>query len=454
MSLVSSSIDSLFSAFSSASPGCAIGVVRDGEPVLSVGYGMADLEHGVPFTPGSVCYLASVSKQFTALTTLLLADEGKLALDQRVKSIIPELPDCARDINIRHLLTHTSGLRDYGALGYLSGFRSDHPYSEDDIIRFVSRHESLDFEPGQEFMYCNTGYVLLSMIVKSVTGQTLDEVARERIFDPLGMKVSRFQHDHSALIADKAHRYVRRDGAWHTSNSMLDVVGDGGMYSSVEDMLLWMKNFERPTVGEQALKLMQTEAMLDNGKGTGYGMGLGPVQCGGLRGVGHSGNLAGYRTMFLAFPSERTSIVVLCNNGAEEAPRLAQRVAEVLLSSRMDSPPEASPTSRETSRESPAIDPTPLGAVTSDQASDGDLVGDYESRELGKTYSVVSGPEGLTIVAGGLPAHQLRSVGDDRMRFGNTDIEIRFHRDPDRKPTGFSLSSSAGRVKNLRFSRL
>jgi Beta-lactamase len=162
MSLVSSNIDSLFSAFSGDSPGCAIGVVRDGEPILSIGYGMADLEHGVPFTPASVSYLASVSKQFTALTTLLLVDDRKLALDECVKSIIPELPDCASGINIRHPLTHTSGLRPYGILGYLSGLHSEHPYSEDDIIRFVSRHESLDFVPGKEFMYSNTGYVLLS----------------------------------------------------------------------------------------------------------------------------------------------------------------------------------------------------------------------------------------------------------------------------------------------------
>jgi len=450
MSLVSSDIDSLFSAFSGASPGCAIGVVRDGEPILSIGYGMADLEHGVPFTPGSVSYLASVSKQFTALTTLLLVDDRKLALDECVKSIIPELPDCASDINIRHLLTHTSGLRPYGVLGYLSGLHSEHPYSEDDIIRFVSRHESLDFVPGKEFMYSNTGYVLLSIIVKRVTGQTLDEVAREKIFDPLGMKVSRFQHDHSALIANKAHGYERRAGTWHTSNCMLDVVGDGGMYSSVEDMLLWMKNFERPAVGARALKLMQTEAILVNGEGTGHGMGLGPVQWRGLPTVGHSGSLAGYRAMFRAFPSEKTSIVVLCNSGEEDASKLVAQVAEVFLSSRTVRPPDPSPTSRE----SPAIDPTPVGAATPEKASEGDLVGDYESRELRKTYSVAWSPEGLTIAADGLPAQQLRSVAADRMRFCDVDIEIQFHRDQDQKPTGFSLSSNAGRVKNLRFWRL
>jgi len=450
MSLVSN-IDSLFSAFSKAGPGCTIGVVRDGETMLSVGYGMADLEHGIPFTPNSVCYLASVSKQFTALTTLLLVDDGKLALDECARSIIPELPDCAGDITIRHLLNHTSGLRDYFALGYLSGFHLEHPYSEDEIIRFVSRHESLNFVPGKEFIYSNTGYVLLSIIVKRVAGRTLDDVAREKIFDPLGMKVSRFQHDHSALIANKVHGYERRAGEWHTSDCMLDVVGDGGMYSSVEDMLLWMKNFERPTVGEQALKLMQTEVILGNGEGTGYGMGLVRMQCRGLRGVGHSGGLAGYRAMFLAFPSEKTSIVVLCNSSAEDASKLATQVAEVFLSLRMDRPPDPSPASSE----SPAIDPTPVGAATPEKASEDDLVGHYESRELRKTYSIAWSPEGFTMVADGLPARKLRGVTDDRMRVGDTDIEIQFHRDDHhQKPTGFSLSSNAGRVRNLRFRRL
>jgi hypothetical protein len=233
--------------------------------------------------------------------------------------------------------------------------------------------------------------------------------------------------------------------------------GDGGMYSSVEDMLLWMKNFERPSVGAQALKLMQTEAILDNGEGTGYGMGLGPVQWRGLRTVGHSGSLAGYRAMFRAFPSEKTSIVVLCNSGEEDASKLVAQVAEVFLSSRMDRSPDLSPTSPDpslTSRESSAIDPTPVGAATPEKASEGDLVGDYESRELRKTYSVAWSPEGLTIAADGLPAQQLRSVAADRMRFCDVDIEIQFHRDQDRKPTGFSLSSNACRVKNLRFWRL
>jgi hypothetical protein len=299
--------------------------------------------------------------------------------------------------------------------------------------------------------------VSLSIIVKRVTGQTLDEVAREKIFGPLGMQASRFQHDHSALIANKAHGYESRAGAWHTSNSMLDVVGDGGMYSSVEDMLLWMKNFERPIVGAQALKLMQTVATLDNRQGTGYGMGLGSVQWRGLHTVGHSGSLAGYRTMFQTFPSEKTSIVVLCNSGAADASKLTAQVAEVFLSSRMDRPPDLSPTSpgpSPASGESPAIDPKPVGAAAWEKSSEGDLVGDYECRELRKTYSVAWIPAGLTIVADGFPARQLRSVADDRMRFADADIEIQFNRDRDQKLTGFSLSSNAGRVKNLRFWRL
>jgi CubicO group peptidase (beta-lactamase class C family) len=442
MSLVSSKIDSLFSAFSGDNPGCAIGVLRDGETVLSVGYGMADLEHGIPFTPASVCYMGSVSKQFTALTTLLVAEDGKLTLDDTAKSIIPELPDCMSAITVRHLLTHSSGLRDYFFLGYLSGLHSGDAYSEDDIIRLMSRQEALNFEPGKEYTYGNTGYVLLSIIVKRVTGRTLDEVAREKIFAPLGMKVSRFQHDHSALVAGKVHGYDKRAGAWHTYDSMLDVVGDGGMYSSVEDMLLWMKNFERPTVGAQALKLMQTEATLDNGKGTGYGMGLGPVHWRGLDTIGHSGMHAGYRTMFRAYPSEKTSIVVLCNSGEVEAWQLVTRVAEVFLASRIVMPANPPPASA-----SPASkDPPP-------EIAD-DLVGDYESSELRTIYSVARGPEGFTIVADRWPAQQLQSAADDRMRIDNWGIEIQFHRDQNRKPTGFSLSSNDGKIRNLRFRRL
>jgi len=290
-----------------------------------------------------------------------------------------------------------------------------------------------------------------------LTDQTLDEVARERIFDPLGMKVSRFQHVHSALIANKAHGYERRGGAWHTSNSMLDVVGDGGMYSSVEDMLLWMKNFERPTVGAQALKLMRTESILDNGQGTGYGMGLGPVQWRGLRTIGHAGGLAGYRAMFRAFSSEKTSIVLLCNSGEEDASKLVAQVAEVFLSARMATPsdlPPTSPAPLPTSGESTAIDPTPVAAATPGKVSERDVVGDYESRELRKTYSVAWSPEGLTIVADGIRVQQSSRVADDQMRFANFAIEIEFHFDQDRKPSGFSLSSKAGRVKNLRFRRL
>jgi hypothetical protein len=186
-------------------------------------------------------------------------------------------------------------------------------------------------------------------------------------------------------------------------------------------------------------------------------MGLWPVvRCRGLRGVGHGGGLAGYRTIFLAFPSEKTSIVVLSNSREEDALKMATQVAEVFLSSRMDRPPDPPPTSPNpppTSEKSPVIDPTPVGAGIPEKASAGDLVGDYESRELQKTYSVAWSPEGFTLVADGLPVEQLRSVADDRMRVGDGDAEIQFHRDLDQKLTGFSLSSKAGRVKNLRFWR-
>ncbi|HZC16939.1 MAG TPA: serine hydrolase domain-containing protein, partial [Caulobacteraceae bacterium] len=269
-----SSIDALFGAFTPTSPGCAVGVVCDGQVVFSKGYGLADLEQGGAFTPRSVCYMASVSKQFTALATLMLVDDGGFELDGVVRAHIPELPDCAADITVRQLLTHTSGLRDYLALGRLSGLSADHVHTEAGMLGLLSRQEGLNFEPGSDFMYSNTGYVLLSILIHRVTGQTLNAIARERIFAPLGMAATRFQHDHSALVTHKAHGYELRGGEWHVSDSMLDVVGDGGLYSSVEDMTQWMLNFERPIVGAEALALMQAEATRANGMGTGYGMGL------------------------------------------------------------------------------------------------------------------------------------------------------------------------------------
>ena len=331
-------IDKIFENFSGKSPGCAVGVSQNGKTVFARSYGLADLEHEVPLSVDSPFYMASVSKQFTAMSVLLLAEDGEIQLGDSIRKTIPELPEYAGRITLYHLLTHSSGVRDYLTLGAMAGLPPDSVFTDRGALRLISRQSALNFEPGSEFLYSNSGYVLLSLVVKQVAGKSLDEFAREKIFGPLGMKSTRFQHDHSSLVPGKALGYEQRNGAWHVSNSMLDVVGDGGLYSTVSDMMRWVANFDDPKVGAKALGTMRTAAKLSTGKEINYGMGLVPGRYHGLATVQHGGGLGGYRTQVLWFPEQRFSVVSLCNNGSANPADLANKVAEVYLSSQMTAP--------------------------------------------------------------------------------------------------------------------
>jgi CubicO group peptidase (beta-lactamase class C family) len=326
-----SRVDRLFEEFQGKSPGCAAGVVRDGKVLFTKAYGLADLERETPLSSDTPFYMASLSKQFTAMSVLLLAEDGKLQTTDSVRKTIPELPGYANQITLYHLLTHTSGVRDYLTLGSLSGNSPDFVYTDRGFLRAVFRQSALNFVPGSEYLYSNSGYVLLSLVVKQVAGKNLNAFAQDRVFGPLGMKSTRFQHDHSALIPGKALGYERRQDGWHLSNSMFDVVGDGGLYSSVQDMLRWAKNFDSPTIGAKALAIMQTRGRLQTGGEIDYGMGLAPGEYRGLPIVDHSGGLAGYRTEFLRFPAQKLSVVCLCNSGTANPSRLARQIAEVYL---------------------------------------------------------------------------------------------------------------------------
>ena len=315
------SVDAIFKDFATdQSPGCAVGATRGDAPLAAKAYGMADLEHGVPLTPQSVFYMASVSKQFTALSILLLERDGKLHLEDRVRTHVPELPDYAATITIRQLLHHTSGLRDYLTLSSLAGNPPDYVITERGVLNMLARQTRLNFEPGAEHLYSNSGYVLLSIIVHRVAGRPLDEFARERIFTPLNMRSTRFQHDHTAPIPGRAIGYIRRSETWRIANSLLDVVGDGGMYSTVDDMLRWATAFERPEFAP-LLSRMQTPGTLADGRAiaSGYGMGLSQGTYRGLPTVSHGGALAGYRTHLLRLPGEKLTVVTLCNNATANA---------------------------------------------------------------------------------------------------------------------------------------
>jgi hypothetical protein len=300
----------------------------------------------------------------------------------------------------------------------LAGLPYDTAYSDDLVLRMLSRQRGLNFEPGSSFLYSNSGYVLLSIIVKRVTGKPLDEVARSRVFAPLGMKQTLFQHDHTGLIRDKAFGYDQRSDTWHASNSRLDVVGDGGPYSSIDDMLRWTRNFDVPEVAADSIKAMQAPATLANGKTIEYGMGLAPGLYRGLKVVEHSGGLAGYRTQDMWFPSQRLAVVVLCNSGAADPVQLARKVADLYLK---DAPQPAGP-SPGALAEKPevAVDPKLLDAY----------VGNYQLMP-GFIISFFREKDRLVTRATGQEAAPMYAVSDTTFRLRVVPAEIDFERPTD-----------------------
>lgn len=325
-------VDSIFAPYASTrSPGCAVGVARRGSVVLAKGYGMADLEHHVPITGESRFYLASISKQFTAMAIVLLARDGRLSLDDSVRRYVPEVPSSGAGITLRHLLYHTSGLRDYFTLLGVSGWPADGPLTERQFLELIGRQKSLNFQPGDEFLYSNTGYVLLSTVVRRVAGQSLRDFAAERIFRPLGMTHTEFRDDHTALIPERAVGYSPSNGTYRLSQPAFDVVGDGGMYSTVEDLVKWDANFETGWVGgEEAIALLEQAGRLNDGQRIPYALAQTIGTFHGFQTFSHGGSYGGYRSSLLRVPEKNLTVITLCNTAAA-LPTLAEQVARLYL---------------------------------------------------------------------------------------------------------------------------
>ncbi|RKG85981.1 serine hydrolase domain-containing protein [Corallococcus terminator] len=331
-------VDALFAPWSGKStPGCAVGISRNGALDYAHGYGMSNLEDDVPITPQSVFLIASISKQFTAFAIGLLAQEGKLSLDDDVRKHLPELPDLGKSITLAHLIHHTNGLREQGQLLNLAGWRGDDLYTEADILWALGRQRRLNFEPGSEVVYGNAAYTLLGVIVRRVSGKSLRAFADERIFQPLGMSDTRFRDDHTEIVPRRASAYSPRDGGgWRISVPHADYYGSTGIFTTVGDLLKWEQNLLDARVGGQALMAwMQTSGRLNDGTATGYGGGLRLTGYRGLRMVSHDGMDGGYRTEALLFPDQRLAIVALCNGATLLPSELTRKVAEVYLGDRM-----------------------------------------------------------------------------------------------------------------------
>jgi CubicO group peptidase (beta-lactamase class C family) len=327
-------VDAVFSRFDVAdSPGCAVAVAQNGTIAYARGYGRASVELGVPITPQTVFDIGSTSKQFTALSILLLERDGKLSLDDDIRRYLPEIPDYGRRIAIRHLLTHTSGLRDYGDLLELDGHEIADHTTDRDALDMLARQRGVNFAPGGEWRYSNTGFFLASIIVARASGRSLAELARDRIFGPLGMTSTQYLDDTTRIVPRRATAYSPAPGGGFRVNmSDWDQTGDGAVQTTVEDLARWDENFYAPKVGdERMLRAMQTAGRLNDGKAHEYGLGLSVGTYGGLRRVSHGGAWAGYRAELMRFPDQHTSVIALCNVSNSQPTMLAESVAAAWL---------------------------------------------------------------------------------------------------------------------------
>jgi len=339
-------VDQVFAAYDKPdTPGCALGIVRDGQFIYKKGFGTASLELGVPLTSQSVFYMGSVSKQFTAASVVLAAEQGYLSLDDDVRKYVPELPSYGETITLRQMLHHTSGFRDILGLLLLAGrnFEDIHPTSE--LLDLLSRQKALNYVPGEEFLYSNTNFFLMSVVIRRATGKPLSQFADENIFKPLGMTHTRFYDDHTVVVPGRVPAYEPRPAGgfridWSTN---FDKIGDGGLMSSVDDLLQWDRNFYANKLGKGTLlKEMQTPGVLNNGKQIEYALGLFISTYRGLPIVEHGGALFGYRTELLRFPQQKFSVITLCNVGTSNPGRLSYQVADIYLRGKLSPEPPAS----------------------------------------------------------------------------------------------------------------
>ncbi|MDE2944874.1 MAG: serine hydrolase [Gemmatimonadota bacterium] len=336
-------LDAIFADFAgSDGPGCAFGVSRDGQQVMSRAYGMADLEWHVPNTPETVFEPGSVSKQFAAAATILLALDGRIDLDDDIRTYFPEMPDYGEAVTVRMLIHHTSGLRDWGSVAAIQGWpRWSRVHSHKHALDIASRQRALNYESGRYYSYTNTGYNLQAILIERVTGQTFDEFSQERIFRPLGMTRTQWRDDFTEIVDERSVGYRRgEDGEWHMRMPFENVHGNGGLLTTVGDLLRFTRNLDTGDVGgPEFVRLMHEEGTLDSGWKTGYAGGLRVGEYKGVREVSHGGSTAGYRGFLTRYPDHGVAVSLMCNVAEADPGGLARQVAELYLADAMTEEP-------------------------------------------------------------------------------------------------------------------
>jgi len=413
-------VDKLFAEWDkSDSPGCSLAISRNGTVVYERGYGMANLELGVPITPASVFHVASISKQFTAMSILLLAERGKLSLDDEARQYITELPDYGGPLTIRHLLTHTSGLRDAFLLQGLAAPREGDADATDALVKILARQRALNFKPGAEFQYNNGGYALLAAIVERVTGQSLRHFAESNIFRPLGMTNTHFHDDPTMIVPNRASGYHRDANGWHepVHPYLNRIVGNTGLFTTARDLLLWEKNFTDVRVGAPALIAKMQTPVVPSGwpDGSSYGFGLEIGRYRGLRMIGHGGGDPGYGACDMRFPDQGLAVAVLGNMDGLNAAALIHSVADIYLADAFGTPSTDAATSTPPTVSLSADQLARKAGLYRDPSTE--VVGRFFVRN-GKLMASADDTEGESV--------ELAPVGTNRFVIPGTKVEIEF----------------------------
>ncbi len=451
-SLPSAAADSVFAPWDrDDTPGCAVGVFRQGELLLARGYGLANLDWGIPITPSTVFYAGSVSKQFAAATAALMHLDGTLDLDADVRLHIPELPPYDPVVTVRHLVHHTSGVRDIYGLINLSGGRVADAWTDAEYLELLARQVELNFPAGSAHLYSNGGYFLLTTVIERASGKRLDAVARELLFEPLGMHDTHFHQESTRIVPRRAMSYEGNPGAGYRQSYLgnFDKAGAGGLYTTLADLAAWDRNLATGEVGGAAfLELMLTPGRLSSGEELTYAFGLTHGTADGRATVGHGGSMMGFRADYVRFPDDDLSVAALCNLGSINPGPLTRRVARGLLG---PAPTARAPGDAEASGGGAGAGAAPGAAPPAlPSAALPAYAGTYRSEEVGAEFRITW--DGTTL---GLQRTRtadprpLEPVGSDRFRDGSQTLDFLVE---DGVPVGFRLD--AGRVRNLLFQRV
>lgn len=439
---ITTKLDSLFLEWEKPNhPGGAVAVMQDGKLIFSNAYGLASMEYGIPNTPNTIFNIGSVSKQFTALGIVLLDLEGKLSVDDEVRKHLPEIPDFGKPITIRHLLHHTSGMRSLHDMLGLAGWRSDDSRTNADLLRFMTKQKELNFDPGEEHLYCNTGYMLMADIIERVTGEKFTDWSKNNIFGPLGMKDSYVEDDYSRIVANNATSYNLNKSGFNRAVEYWGYVGSGNMHSTTADLVTYLCNYHHPKEGWQdAFKRMPTLGVLNNGDTLDYAFGVKLDNYQNESRVQHGGSIGGFRAFIASYPERELDIVVLTNFSNAAPNTKADQILDIILNK-----PAAE---KVWSVSSPSMKDKNF---TTDNP--GQYVGNYYSEELESTYKIFMNGEKLKGYHSRHGEFDIEIEDQDQLS-GDLRIfkNIKVKRNAQQEIEGIYVSN--GRVRNLWFEKV